>query len=236
MKVLNLSTLFSLQGEFSLPKEAEILTISPLYDEALAAKFDKCKFVRCEAGTVAFVMALLCGEVLGGKFSEFDTGFLSAESNVGEEELPEILEFLAQTSKVVVSPEVGDECVLTLLRALQVKFGFDILNLAGECVYVESNEEFVPTLGEAENFDGAVIFTHAKPEFFRQNGECDLRGGRFFAAAAKLANGAKVRVKSAQGEFEASFVLDESLKGTIGFLGKKGLKFGFEKLRIVNEN
>ncbi len=208
MKILNLTSLFSFQFEGEKFENAEFFTVSPLKDESVGGEF-----IRCEFGALSYVLTMVCAEILGGKFAKFDTGFLSGESNVGEEEVPLLCDFVRECNCVVISPENFTKSVSALLCELQKVCKFDVVGLRGERLKVGG--ECAEVLEVLESFDGAVVFTHNKCSEFR--------GGAFFAAAAKLKNGETVNFRGLQ----ATFVLDSSLKGTVAFFGDKSLTWGF---------
>lgn len=222
MKILSLATILSFQSPnlANVYKDDEILVISPLKD-ALA----NAKFIKCEIGAVSYALALICKNLLDDEFfDDLDEGYLSGESNIGEEEIPEICEFIENTKVCVVSDEIfstNGSQTKQMLNLLSMKFGFDIVDLSGEKISLngELNE-----LSELESFDGGVVFTHPKFDEFR--------GGMYFAMAAKIKDGAKVSLKTSQKELEATFSLDKNMQGTVAFLGNSDLKYGFEVVNL----
>lgn len=217
MKILSLASLLSLQSPNLLSKfkNDELLVISPLEDEIDA------NFVKCEIGSISYVLALIAKNLLNNDFfNELDEGFLSGESNVGEEELPNICEFVKNISFCIVSDEIlrqkNHEQIAEILNLLSKKFGFEVINLDGKKLSLNGK---LKELEELENFDGAVIFTHFKNDEFK--------GGEYFKIAAKLKNNDEVIVKTPQKDIKTTFYLDKSLKGTVGFLGNKDLQYNF---------
>ena len=91
MKVLSLASILSLQAPnlVKIYENDEILTISANDDDAINGEF-----IKCEIGAQGYVLAMLCAKFDEREyFANLDIGFLSGESNVGEEEIDEIYEF-----------------------------------------------------------------------------------------------------------------------------------------------
>ncbi|EAK0829235.1 NADH dehydrogenase [Campylobacter fetus subsp. testudinum] len=222
MKVLSLASILSFQAPNLLEtfKNDDILVISPLDDDINA------KFVKCEIGSLSYVLALICKDLFDDEFfSSLDEGYLSGESNVGEEELPFICEFIKNCGVIIVSPEVlnsiNSKQIQAMLNLLSNAFGIRIINLNGDDLSLDG---VLNELDELSSFDGAVIFTHSKFNEFR--------GGNYFAMASKLRDGAEVVLKTEQKEIKTKFNLDKSMQGTIAMLGSSGLEYGFEVVNI----
>ncbi|MCR8697011.1 MULTISPECIES: hypothetical protein [Campylobacter] len=222
MKILSLASKLSLQspklvGEF---ENDEIMVISPLDDNI------KAEFIKCEIGAISYVLALIGLEFgFSGEFwDELDEGELSGESNIGEEELPQICQFIKNCDTCIISDEifaVNESSIKAILSLLQAKFGFKIVNLDGDEVALSGK---LTRLKEIPNYDNAVIFTHSC---------CDeFRAGSYFGIAAKLKNGDEITIHSSQKELKAKLLIDPNIKGTIGFLGFEGAKYGFEVLKF----
>lgn len=61
--------------------------------------------IRCEIGSISYVLALLCKYTLNlddGYFGSLDEGFLSGECNVGEEEFEELGEWLKDAQNIII--------------------------------------------------------------------------------------------------------------------------------------
>ncbi|OCR84806.1 NADH dehydrogenase [Campylobacter fetus] len=223
MKVLSLASILSFQAPNLLEtfKNDDILVISPLDDDINA------KFVKCEIGSLSYVLALICKDLFDDEFfSSLDEGYLSGESNVGEEELPFICEFIKNCGVIIVSPEVlnsiNSKQIQAMLNLLSNAFGIRIINLNG---YDLSLDGVLNELDELSSFDGAVIFTHSKFNEFR--------GGEYFKVAAKLRDGDIVTIKTIKKDIKIQFRLDKNIKGTVGFLGSKELDYSYEILNIA---
>ncbi|WP_187647830.1 NADH-quinone oxidoreductase subunit G [Nitrosophilus labii] len=88
-------------------RNSEIINFHPMEDELL--KNVVTKFVRYEVGTEEGVMAMLANALLSKEdkenidkewFEDLDIGYLSAESNVGEEEIEDVLKRLTRKRRV----------------------------------------------------------------------------------------------------------------------------------------
>ena len=222
MKILSLASKLSLQSPKLVDKfkNDEIMAISPLDDSINA------KFIKCEIGAMSYALALIGLEFgFDGEFwSDLDEGELSGESNIGEEELPQICEFIKNCDICIISDEIfetnksSSQAILSLLKT---KFGFKIVNLNGD--EIELNGQLTE-LKPIPNYDNAVIFTHPHCNEFR--------AGSYFGIAAKLKNGDEITINSNQKDIKATLKIDPNIKGTIGFLGFDGAKYGFEILKF----
>ncbi|MBQ7270553.1 MAG: hypothetical protein IJR18_02585 [Campylobacter sp.] len=212
MKILNLASILSLQAP-SLAKtyaNDEILTLSANDDDAIEGEF-----IKCEIGAQGYVLAMLCAKFDEREyFANLDIGFLSGESNVGEEEIDEIYEFLNGCELVIIDENLLNshneaKNIESFLAILQEEFKFEIINLKNEKITPNLNE--LTELKELEIYDGAVVFKHDKDDKFI--------GGNYFCMVAKIANGDEVIIKTKNLEIRKKFELNANLKGTIALLG-----------------
>ena len=225
MKILSFASLLSLQSP-NLVKEFandEIFVISPLDDPNLP----NAKFIKCEIGSLSFVLALACKDSVGGKFfDELDDGFLSGESNVDSEEIEEICGFLTDCQKCIIAPEnlqgTNSDQIKAMLNLLSNEFDFELIDLDGNKIELEGK---LDELNDLDNFDGAIVFTHNK--------NAEFKGGAYFMAAAKIKDGQNCEIKTKFGSLKSEFRLDNDLKGTVAFLGGENLKYGFEIFKKI---
>ncbi len=228
MKIISLASLLSLQAPHFVAGHAgdEFFVVSPLEDAALEASVKNARFVKCEIGSLPYVLASAAKVALEGEFWEdLDEGELEGESNVDKEEIEELCAAFTDAEFCVVGEEAWEGAnagfARETLRLLCEFYGVKAVGVDGE-PFDLSGGKLAP-LKELGNFDGAVVFTHP--------GASEFRGGAYFAAAAKLADGAQIAVKTRWGAVNATFKLDHALKGTIAFLGDSNLKYGFEPLK-----
>lgn len=228
MKILNLSAKLSFQSPNLFDKFAnfEFLTISPIDDENL----ENCKFIKCEIGALNYVLAMLCAKFENNEFfTNLDIGFLSGESNVGEEEIDEIYEFVNLCDLIIVDENLlrfhkDAKNIESFLGILQNKFNLKIINLKNE----EISPKIMPLseLKELDEYNGTVIFKHT------QNSE--FKGGKYFSMVAKIQNNDKVIIKTKNLNLQKTFILDENLKGTVAFLGVDEIfDYNFELAHII---
>jgi len=116
-------------------QNARIIYMHPMEDKAMQNVVTQ--FVKYEVGTEEGVVALLAKALLDGKvdvkkienfLSDLDEGYLSAESNVGEEELEAIRKSLTRCKRIALV--VGEDCInhpraaqIARLTALFERFG-----------------------------------------------------------------------------------------------------------------
>ena len=223
MKILNFAPLLRLQspGLTEGFKHAKILSVSPLQDPYLESEL-----IKCEIGAQNFVLALICASFCDEPyFAELDLEYLNGESNVGEEEIEQIAEFLRGgcdallIDDALIKTHPDAENIKAFLSLIAAKFGVKILNLRGERADLGAQERAnLSPLKEPENFDGAVVFKH--------DADDRLVGGVYFSMVAKIKYGDRVRIKTPHLNLEKEFILDEELKGTIALLGSGGQGFG----------
>ena len=97
MKILDLTSFLKFENRalFESFCDDEILTISPL----LSANAK----IHCEIGALSYVLAMICvGLNLGDDVLSLDVAYFSGESNVGEEEIDEILDFIREIDTIIV--------------------------------------------------------------------------------------------------------------------------------------
>ena len=124
-------------------QNARVIYMHPMEDSEMQNVVTQ--FVKYEVGTEEGVLALLAKTLLDGKvdvkkiegfLNNLDEGYLSAESNVGEEELETIRKSLSRCRKIVLV--VGEDCInhpragqIGRLAALFERFGgVDVIPVA----------------------------------------------------------------------------------------------------------
>ena len=195
MKILNFAPLLRLQspGLTEGFKHAKILSVSPLQDPYLESEL-----IKCEIGAQNFVLALICASFCDEPyFAELDLEYLNGESNVGEEEIEQIAEFLRGgcdallIDDALIKTHPDAENIKAFLSLIAAEFGVKILNLRGEQMELAAPHAVnLSPLKEPMNFDGAVVFKHDTDE--------RLIGGRYFSMVAKIKGGDRVRIKTPQ--------------------------------------
>ena len=156
-KSLSIANLLSLSDKNLAKKikEHEFKYISCFEDNELGSK----NLIRCEIGSISYVLALLCkyaNLVQNEFFDELDDGLISGECNVGEEEFEELGEWIKDVKNVIIDDSLfthpDKDAIFWLLEIL----GKNVV-LAGSEVKEFASAKEVDELRELENFDGAVV-------------------------------------------------------------------------------
>ena len=226
---------------------AKVVYLFTMEDQALVEK--STFFSRYEVGAEEGVLALLAKsfllhvklpEEVNHYFEAIDDGYISAESNLGEEEIEEI-EALYEASKNVVFV-LGDDVMrhpraanIAHLAGLIAKYGKAKLLVVGA-----KPEESVQTdkpcvleeIEDLKSFDGVVVYqcpAQSKEE------EHLVIGSAQFQMAAKVQNGDKINVTINQEVYPRTFVRDDSLKGVIALMpcAKADSNYPYHVVKIV---
>ena len=223
MKILNFAPLLRLQspGLTEGFKHAKILSVSPLQDPYLESEL-----IKCEIGAQNFVLALICASFCDEPyFAELDLEYLNGESNVGEEEIEQIAEFLRGgcdallIDDALIKTHPDAENIKAFLSLIAAEFGVKILSLRGEQVELAAPHAVnLSPLKEPMNFDGAVVFKH--------DADDRLVGGVYFSMVAKIKYGDRVRIKTPHLNLEKEFIQEGWINGAIALLGSGGRGFG----------
>lgn len=234
MRILSLVNLLSLQAPLLCEKlkNDEILVISPLFDEKLNAKF-----IKCEIGAISYVLALIAKfayEKVGkfdAYFENLDEAELSAESNVGCEEIEEIIEFLSNCNEILIDFSLkthpDSQNISYFLQKIGEIFSTKIIDLDQTCA--KFNPALPTNLKELAQFNGPVVFKFQGENFV---------GGKYFALCAKIKNNANVEISTSTLQIKRKFQLDESIKGTVAYLGVTKLDtycYEIAKIRLLDD-
>ena len=213
-KSLSIANLLSLSDKNLAKKikEHEFKYISCFEDNELGSK----NLIRCEIGSISYVLALLCkyaNLVQNEFFDELDDGLISGECNVGEEEFEELGEWIKDVKNVIIDDSLfthpDKDAIFWLLEIL----GKNVVLAGGEVKEFASVKE-VSELRELENFDGAVVYLN-------KNASNEIVGGVQFGIVAKAKDGETLNLKAKDFSVSAKFRLDPALKGTVALLGTK---------------
>jgi NADH-quinone oxidoreductase subunit F len=186
---------------------------------------------RYEAGSEEGVLAILAKELLADKnidektkefFENLDEGYISAETNVGEEELEEINELYKDSKTPLLL--LGEDFYahprkrnIARIVNLFVKYGnFKIYDENSSNGIVQNSiDDVLEDVEELESFDGSVVYTCTPKD---RDEEELLIGSAQFMMAAKLKDGDEIFVITQNAEHQRKFVLDSELKGTVALL------------------
>jgi len=227
--------------------DAKIVYLFTMEDQALVEK--STIFSRYEVGSEEGVFALLAKsfllhvklpEAIKNYFEELDEGYISAESNLGEEEIEEIETLYQAANRVLIV--LGDDLIrhpqatsIAHLAGLIATFGKAKLLIVGsrpEMITPSQNESVLDAVEDLKSFDGVVVYQC--PLKSREE-EHSLIGSAQFQMAAKVQNGDKITVAINQEVYPRTFVRDDSLKGVIALMpcAKADSNYPYHVVKIV---
>jgi len=219
---------------------SKITLISVMEDTPIMDKIQS--FSGYEAGSEEGVIAILTKELLSDKelpkvvkdyFADLDEGYISAETNIGEEELEELhVRVATATSPLIIlgkdlflNPRISN--IKVFINLLSKYSNIELLSL----VDLEKNEELVPEdIEELKSFDGTVVFNYKSDE-----DKSILSGSKQFSVAAKVQDGQDIEVTIDNNKENRKFVLDSELKGTIALMpmNEKSSSYRFKVAKIT---
>lgn len=205
--------------------DATLIYFHPIDNE----KLNYTEYIKYEAGCEEAVLAMLLNmfcqnESLKEKLDEFDIGYLSAESNVGEEEIEEIYELSLSKENLalVISDDLfkhkNSQNIKALLNNIKNSTKFELV-----CNCDLGNDDNINEIEELDTYDGSVIYTSLKAI-----NKSELIGSATFAKLAKVNDNDSIEINFGGESLSAIFKLDNSLKGTIGL-------YSSENHNVLNE-
>lgn len=222
--IIVVGTMLSLDNKklFEEVKDSKVALISVLEDLPLMDKVEF--FSRYEAGSEEGVVAILAKELLKDKnlpsseqkyFDDLDEGYISAETNIGEEELEELHVTIqeAKSPMIIFGKDVFlNPRIENISRFINLILEYTNLEVKclGELKHNEASS--LEEVEELHSFDGTVVFEYSSSE-----GNDLLVGSSQFGVAAKVQDGQKVVVENQNREFK----LDKKLKGTIALMANE---------------
>lgn len=208
---------------------AKLIYLFTMEDPILSPK--STFFSRYEVGSEEGVLALLAKSFLAENslseayrtyFSTLDDGYVSAESNIGEEEIEEIETLCAGVTKGVL---ILGEDLFYHPRAEQIaRFAGLIarhtpikLQISGTTQHdwIAAEETMVEEVEDIASFDGVVVY---ECPCLDTEEERFLIGSSQFQAAAKVQHDEAIHVVFDRETYPRVFVRDERLKGVIALL------------------
>lgn len=213
----------------ALKKSKNIIYLSVIedVDTTNMAKIES----RYEAGSEEGVLAILAKELFGHQdiskeakyfFENLDDGYISAECNVGEEELEEINELYKNSKNPILV--LGYDFYnhhrrknIAKIIDLFVQFGnFKIYTEdSGTKIKTIDNNYTLENIPELDSFDGSVVYAYPTEN---QDEQELLIGSPQFKMAARLEDKDDVYVITENSEYQRKFILDRELKGTVALL------------------
>lgn len=228
--------------------QARVIYMHPLENNILQNKLTQ--YVKYEVGSEEGVMAMLAKTLLmdvkmseehQAYFNDLDDGYLCAESNVGDEEFEKIKESLSNMkhkSLIIGSDLVSHERVQNIVRLaalIEAYTDFTLISDFDRDIYADGPLEDIAALPE---FNGTVVYRcNPNDELDHTNA---LRGSSQFAIAARIGDGDKVEIQYKDSTETRTFVLDDTLKGTIALspmfdreIEAMNGNYRFEKTKIL---
>ena len=219
--VIVVGSILSLDDKTLLERcvDSKIALISVIEDTPVMDKVSF--FSRYEARSEEGVIAILAKELLQNKdlpaeakqyFDELDEGYVSAETNIGEEELEELHAMIQDAASPII---VFGKDVFLNPRVENISHFINLISkysgLEVKCLEDIDDSEVITLeeVKELESFDGTIVFQYDSKQDTNL-----LFGSAQFAVAAKIQNGQKIEVNNEKREF----VLDKKLKGTIALM------------------
>jgi NADH-quinone oxidoreductase subunit F len=202
-----------LLGTFIAAAPKAAIALSPI-------ECDAGEYIKYEAGSEAGVLALIAKCLIGGGeyIDELDEGYLSAESNVGEEEAESVANLIKDGATLVLGGDLDEhpdiDTVAGLIALITRHSSLKVGLISGETFESAPSDELPQEIDELPSFDGTVVYIDTS---------CDERfeGSAQFAIAAKIKDGDTVKIRLKNGEYERKFHTSTALKGTIALLGIK---------------
>jgi len=227
--------------------DAKLVYLFTMEDSALVEK--SAFFSRYEVGSEEGVFALLAKsfllhvklpEAIQSYFDELDEGYISAESNLGEEEIEEIEALYQEAGTVLLV--LGDDLVshprasaIAHLAGLIAHYGKAKLFVASstpEMIVTAKSETALEAIEDLKSFDGVVVY---QCPVMSKEEEHFLIGSAQFQMAAKVQNNDKITVTINQEVYPRTFVRDDSLKGVIALMpsAKADSSYPYHVVKIV---
>ena len=227
--------------------EAKLVYLFTMEDQALVEQ--SAFFSRYEVGSEEGVFALLSksfvsnGKIpalLSAYFEDLDEGYISAESNLGEEEIEEIEELYQEATNVLLV--LGDDLIrhpraenIAHLAGLIAKHGKAKLFVVGslpEEIVEAKRESTLEEIEDLKSFDGVVVY---QCPAMSKDEEHLLIGSAQFQMAAKVQSGDKINVTINQEVYPRTFLRDDSLKGVIALMpcAKADSSYPYHVVKIV---
>ena len=199
--------------------DSEFIYMHPIDDVPLQNKYTQ--YIKYEAGSEEGVFALLAAYTTSNltvKYKEYiedlDIGNLSGESSVGEEEFELLVEKLENKKEIILI--IGDDIyehprfknIANLIRLIDMYSELNVILLGQEKKINLSKDITLEETSDINTYNGSVIYVvNSEDE--------NLRGSSSFAMAAKIKDGDSVNITYGTTAAKKTFVVDESVRGTI---------------------
>lgn len=228
--------------------KAQVIYMHPLEGGGLQNVVTQ--YVKYEVGSEEGVMAMLAKTLLMNVnlsdehqtfFDDIDDGYVCAESNVGYEEFEQIIQSLStkkHKTLIIGSDVESHERVQNIARLAALVEAYTDISLIGDFDRDICADGVLEEIAALPEFNGTVVY-RCNPN--REPDRNDtLRGSSQFAIAARIGHGDKVEIRFEDSTERRTFVLDETLKGTIALMPSSDSGYGsmnetyrFEKANII---
>ena len=227
--------------------ESKLVYLFTMEDQALVEK--SAFFSRYEVGSEEGVFALLAKSFLSQVklperikhyFEALDEGYISAESNLGEEEIEEIETLYQEAKRVLII--LGDDLVshpralniahLAGLIATYGKAELLVVGMSPDAIDEVKCGSVLEEIADLKSFDGVVVY---QCPVLKKGEEHLLLGSAQFQMAAKVQNNDNINVTINQEVYSRTFVRDDSLKGVIALMPcvKANSNYPYHVVKIV---
>jgi len=223
---------------------AEFIYMHPIDDIDLKIYYSQ--FIKYEVGSEEGVLALLLefftknrSDLLEEYISEFDIGYISAESSAGEEEFEEMVE--KSSNKKSMTLILGDdifshERVENISKMIKFLEEFSDLNIVlideKNSKYLEMSDSNLEEVEELSSFNGTVLYTVSLED------ESFIYGSESFSRVAKINDNDEIIASFANEKIKKVFKLDKSLQGTIALCSDEKLlgSYRYRQVKIEKVN
>ncbi len=246
--IIVLGTFLSRQHEKSMLLEeymkngAKLIYLFSMEDPVFSPKSHF--FSRYEVGSEEGVLALLAKALLDQKtlphtlqsyFDDLDEGYLSAESNIGEEEIEEIQNLCGHSKAILLW--LGEDilkhpCANNCLQIAHLMAIYGNIMLQGMTKPNHNPVMEIDDIAPLKSYDGTIVYQC----LLKEQSEVDtLIGSAQFALAAKIHDHEKVTIVTKEGTYTRMFLRDEHLKGTIALMPsqKLGQEYPYSVAKIT---
>lgn len=189
-------------------------------------------YIRYEVGTEEGVVALLLYELNNGtnpKIKHFvdslDYGYLSAETNISEEEIKELKRLLLGHKNPLLL--IGDDIMFHPRKQNIINMLGALLEVSGVDIMLEN--EFIPPIYTLESIqdlpenNGCVIYANNS-----DSNDAILKISKEFARAWKLTNGENISFEMDKKVINAKCSIDDDFSGIIGILQSNLQNVGYK--------
>lgn len=216
MKILDASPNLEFINKELFDSYDEILRISPFGG------------IKCEIGAIVYILAIIAKNLGIKEFCNLDEGELIAESNLNDDEVDEIMEFIKRADGIVIDENslkfhYDADNLKILLNKIAKFLNIKIFDESG--AQIEFDEKEFSSLKPLINYDGFVIFKHSK--------NLDFIGSDYFSKITKLSNNENIKIITKSGVIKRNFKIDDKISGIIGICGvDKVQDYAFEVIKF----